>query len=88
MSTSQKPVMLPTKTDILIVGYGLLFSLYQIVLFLTRLDFRRAGPAGLMSDLCFTTYGLSVVHVDERSEPTTAGRADGIQPRTLEVSSS
>ncbi|ORY84725.1 phenol 2-monooxygenase [Leucosporidium creatinivorum] len=44
-----------------------------------------AGPAGLMGSLCSTTYGLSVLHIDERPEPTTAGRADGIQPRTLEV---
>ncbi|KAK4050697.1 hypothetical protein OIV83_003423 [Microbotryomycetes sp. JL201] len=44
-----------------------------------------AGPAGLMGALCCTTYGMSVLHIDERPAPTTAGRADGIQPRTLEV---
>ncbi|KAI5477274.1 phenol 2-monooxygenase [Pseudohyphozyma bogoriensis] len=44
-----------------------------------------AGPAGLMASLCLTTYGFSVLHIDDREEPTTAGRADGIQPRTLEV---
>lgn len=30
-------------------------------------------------------YADSPLHADERSEPTTAGRADGIQPRTIEV---
>lgn len=44
-----------------------------------------AGPAGCMGSLCLNTYGLNVLHVDERAEPTTAGRADGIQPRTIEV---
>jgi len=44
-----------------------------------------AGPAGCMGSLCLNTYGLNVLHVDERSEPTTAGRADGLQPRTIEV---
>lgn len=44
-----------------------------------------AGPAGLMASLCSTTYGLKVMHIDDRPHPTTAGRADGIQPRTIEV---
>lgn len=44
-----------------------------------------AGPAGLMASLCLTTYGFSVLHIDDRDAPTTAGRADGIQPRTIEV---
>ncbi|POW18171.1 hypothetical protein PSHT_06120 [Puccinia striiformis] len=44
-----------------------------------------AGPAGLMASLCLHTFGLSVLHIDNRPEPTSAGRADGIQPRTLEV---
>ncbi|KAM0748654.1 phenol 2-monooxygenase [Meredithblackwellia eburnea MCA 4105] len=42
-------------------------------------------PAGLMASTCLTTYGFSVLHIDNRPEPTTAGRADGIQPRTIEV---
>jgi 2-polyprenyl-6-methoxyphenol hydroxylase-like FAD-dependent oxidoreductase len=29
--------------------------------------------------------GHDILIIDERSEPTTAGRADGIQPRTIEV---
>ncbi|KAJ7782495.1 phenol 2-monooxygenase [Mycena maculata] len=43
------------------------------------------GPAGLMASLCLTTYGFNILHIDERPHPTTAGRADGIQPRTIEV---
>ncbi|KAF7376641.1 Phenol 2-monooxygenase [Mycena sanguinolenta] len=43
------------------------------------------GPAGLMASLCLTTYGFDILHIDERPCPTTAGRADGIQPRTIEV---
>ncbi|CAO1612932.1 unnamed protein product [Sympodiomycopsis kandeliae] len=45
-----------------------------------------AGPAGLMAATCLTRFGgHKILVVDERSEPTTAGRADGIQPRTIEV---
>ncbi|EGG09012.1 uncharacterized protein MELLADRAFT_115864 [Melampsora larici-populina 98AG31] len=44
-----------------------------------------AGPAGLMASLCLRTFHFDVLHVDDRPEPTSAGRADGIQPRTLEV---
>lgn len=44
-----------------------------------------AGPAGLMASLCLHTFGFSILHIDNRPEPTRAGRADGIQPRTLEV---
>lgn len=41
-----------------------------------------AGPAGLMSAASLARFGgHKVLVVDERSEPTTAGRADGIQPR-------
>lgn len=40
----------------------------------------------MMASLCCNTYGLKVLHIDERDSITTAGRADGIQPRTLEVS--
>ncbi|GJN93539.1 hypothetical protein Rhopal_006596-T1 [Rhodotorula paludigena] len=44
-----------------------------------------AGPAGCMADLCLTTFGFKVLHIDNRPTTTEAGRADGIQPRTLEV---
>ena len=41
-----------------------------------------AGPAGLMLASSLARFGgHDVLIVDERSEPTTAGRADGIQPR-------
>lgn len=40
----------------------------------------------MMASLCCNTYGLKVLHIDERDGPTKAGRADGIQPRTTEVS--
>lgn len=41
-----------------------------------------AGPAGLMNATSLARFGgHDVLVVDERSEPTTAGRADGIQPR-------
>lgn len=44
-----------------------------------------AGPAGCMADLCLTTFGFKVLHIDNRPHTTEAGRADGLQPRTLEV---
>ncbi|KDN46464.1 FAD/NAD(P)-binding domain-containing protein [Tilletiaria anomala UBC 951] len=45
-----------------------------------------AGPAGLMLASSLARFGgHDVLVIDERSEPTTAGRADGIQPRTIEV---
>ncbi|MBW0513512.1 hypothetical protein O181_053227 [Austropuccinia psidii MF-1] len=44
-----------------------------------------AGPAGLMASLCLRTFGLSVLHIDNRSHPTVCGRADGLQARTLEI---
>ncbi len=52
-----------------------------------------AGPGGLMlsSLLARTETGVqgtikrNVLTVDARTEPTVAGRADGVQPRTLEV---
>ena len=42
-----------------------------------------AGPAGLMLSTCLARWGYKIKHVDNRSEPTQAGRADAIQPRTL-----
>lgn len=45
-----------------------------------------AGPAGLMLASSLARFGgHSILVIDERSEPTVAGRADGIQPRTIEV---
>jgi 2-polyprenyl-6-methoxyphenol hydroxylase-like FAD-dependent oxidoreductase len=44
-----------------------------------------AGPAGLLLSLCLSRWGYKVKHVDIRPLPTKTGRADGIQPRTLEI---
>lgn len=48
-----------------------------------------AGPGGLMASATFARLdvgnGTKVLTVDARDEPTVAGRADGVQPRTLEV---
>ncbi|KEI42039.1 uncharacterized protein L969DRAFT_20950 [Mixia osmundae IAM 14324] len=44
-----------------------------------------AGPAGLTAQLCLTKLGFSVLCVDANSERTQTGKADGLQPRTLEV---
>lgn len=44
-----------------------------------------AGPVGLLASLCLSRWGHSVKHIDNRALPTKAGRADGIQPRSLEI---
>ncbi|KAH7207803.1 FAD binding domain-containing protein [Fusarium redolens] len=44
-----------------------------------------AGPAGLMLSVVLAKLGLSVKVVDERPDQTTVGRADGIQPKTIET---
>ncbi|KAI5295836.1 hypothetical protein KEM52_000068 [Ascosphaera acerosa] len=44
-----------------------------------------AGPVGLLASLCLSRWGHSVKHIDNRPVPTKAGRADGIQPRSLEI---
>lgn len=44
-----------------------------------------AGPVGLMLSTCLARWGYRVKHVDNRPEPTKTGRADGIQPRTLDL---
>jgi hypothetical protein len=67
--------------DVVVVGYVTRASSDH---FLTIFS---GGPAGLMASLCLTTYGFNILHIDERPHPTTAGRADGIQPRTIEVRS-
>lgn len=35
--------------------------------------------------VCLTRWGYNVRHIDNRPVPTATGRADGIQPRTLEI---
>lgn len=44
-----------------------------------------AGPVGLLLSVCLTRWGYSVRHIDNRPVPTATGRADGIQPRSLEI---
>ena len=44
-----------------------------------------AGPVGLMFSTCLARWGYKIKHIDNRSEPTKTGRADGIQPRSLDL---
>lgn len=44
-----------------------------------------AGPAGLMLSTCLARWGYRIKHIDNRAEPTPTGRADGIQPRSLDL---
>ncbi|KAH7239865.1 FAD binding domain-containing protein [Fusarium solani] len=44
-----------------------------------------AGPAGLMLSVIAAKLGLKVKVADERPDQTTVGRADGIQPKTIET---
>ncbi|KAI1815057.1 FAD binding domain-containing protein [Poronia punctata] len=44
-----------------------------------------AGPVGLMLSTCLARLGYRIKHVDNRAEPTPTGRADGIQPRSLDL---
>ncbi|KAF1840866.1 uncharacterized protein K460DRAFT_389409 [Cucurbitaria berberidis CBS 394.84] len=44
-----------------------------------------AGPVGLCLSTCLSRWGYKIKHIDNRSEPTPTGRADGIQPRSLDL---
>jgi 2-polyprenyl-6-methoxyphenol hydroxylase-like FAD-dependent oxidoreductase len=44
-----------------------------------------AGPVGLMLSTCLVRWGYKVKHIDNRAELTVTGRADGIQPRSLDL---
>ncbi|KAF1956127.1 phenol 2-monooxygenase-like protein [Byssothecium circinans] len=44
-----------------------------------------AGPVGLMLSTCLTRWGYKIKHIDNRPTPTATGRADGIQPRSLDL---
>jgi 2-polyprenyl-6-methoxyphenol hydroxylase-like FAD-dependent oxidoreductase len=44
-----------------------------------------AGPAGLTLSTCLARWGYKIKHIDNRPEPTATGRADGIQPRSLDL---
>jgi 2-polyprenyl-6-methoxyphenol hydroxylase-like FAD-dependent oxidoreductase len=44
-----------------------------------------AGPVGLLLSTCLARWGYSIKHIDDRPTPTPTGRADGIQPRSLDL---
>ncbi|KAI0156237.1 FAD binding domain-containing protein [Pestalotiopsis sp. NC0098] len=44
-----------------------------------------AGPAGLMLATTLTRFGIQTQILDERPDQTAVGRADGIQPKTIET---
>ncbi|KAI1435574.1 FAD binding domain-containing protein [Xylaria sp. CBS 124048] len=44
-----------------------------------------AGPVGLMLSTLLARLGYKIKHIDNRAEPTATGRADGIQPRSLDL---
>ncbi|RDA91738.1 hypothetical protein CP533_4755 [Ophiocordyceps camponoti-saundersi (nom. inval.)] len=44
-----------------------------------------AGPAGLMLAVCLTRCGIRVEVIDDRADQTPVGRADGLQPKTIET---
>ncbi|KAF2869864.1 FAD binding domain-containing protein [Massariosphaeria phaeospora] len=44
-----------------------------------------AGPVGLTLSTCLQRWGYRIKHIDNRPEPTLTGRADGIQPRSLDL---
>ncbi|KAF7562587.1 hypothetical protein G7046_g1541 [Stylonectria norvegica] len=44
-----------------------------------------AGPFGLLLSTCLARWGYKIKHIDNRAEPTPTGRADGIQPRSLDL---
>ncbi|KAH8144863.1 uncharacterized protein LAJ45_11133 [Morchella importuna] len=44
-----------------------------------------AGPAGLILSTLLTRLGIPLVHIDDRPHATSTGRADGLQPKTLET---
>lgn len=44
-----------------------------------------AGPAGLLLAVCLVRFGYSIRVIDNRETPTLTGRADGLQPRSLDL---
>lgn len=44
-----------------------------------------AGPAGLMLALALARFGITPLLLDERTDATPVGRADGLQPKTIET---
>ncbi|KAL4975980.1 FAD binding domain-containing protein [Aspergillus desertorum] len=44
-----------------------------------------AGPSGLMLAVNLTRFGIPIVLLDDRPDKTSTGKADGIQPKTIET---
>ncbi|GAM34377.1 hypothetical protein TCE0_015r01922 [Talaromyces pinophilus] len=44
-----------------------------------------AGPSGLMLACNLVRFGIDVIILDDRPDKTSAGKADGIQPKTIET---
>lgn len=44
-----------------------------------------AGPAGLMLAANLIRFGLKTTVLDDRPDKTSTGRADGLQPKTIET---
>jgi 2-polyprenyl-6-methoxyphenol hydroxylase-like FAD-dependent oxidoreductase len=44
-----------------------------------------AGPFGLTLSTILARWGYTIKHIDDRPHPTLTGRADGIQPRSLDL---
>ncbi|KAH6886313.1 FAD binding domain-containing protein [Thelonectria olida] len=44
-----------------------------------------AGPSGIMLSALLARFGMKVESLDERPNQTAVGRADGIQPKTIET---
>ncbi|KOS16683.1 Phenol 2-monooxygenase [Escovopsis weberi] len=44
-----------------------------------------AGPAGLMLASNLVRFGINVQVIDDRADPTPVGRADGLQPKSIET---
>ena len=44
-----------------------------------------AGPVGLLLATCLARWGYKIKIIDNRETPTLTGRADGIQPRSLDL---
>lgn len=44
-----------------------------------------AGPVGLILTTCLARWGYKIKQIDMRPTPTPTGRADGIQPRSLDL---
>ena len=44
-----------------------------------------AGPVGLLLAVCLARFGHCIKIIDGREVPTLTGRADGIQPRSLDL---